>query len=69
MTKPPHWWQKYLDNTHSKLDAFHAQGFTDHLNNLGPDIKFTTEGEEDGTPDFVDINIVSLEDWSLKISI
>ena len=58
-----------MDNTHSKLDAFHAHGFTDHLSNLGPDIKFTTEGEEDGTADFVDINIVSLEDWSLKISI
>ena len=41
------WWFRYVNNTHTKLKKQQAQEFTDHLNSLDPDIKFTTEGEED----------------------
>ena len=44
---PPLWWYRYVDDTHSKLKKQYAEEFTNHLNWLDPDIKFTTEGEED----------------------
>ena len=66
---PPHWWYRYVDDTHTKLDRVHAQEFTDHLNTLDPDIKFTTEGEEEGKLAFLDTNTVRCEDGSLKIDI
>ena len=45
---PTHWWYRYVDDTHTKQDSEYAQEFPDHLNTLDPDIKFTTEGEENG---------------------
>ena len=48
----PVWWFRYVDDTHTKHQ--HAQEFTDHLNSLDPDIKFTTEGEEDRVLAFLD---------------
>jgi hypothetical protein len=44
---PPYWWYRYVDDTHTKLDKTHASSFTDHLNTLDEDIKFTTEGEDE----------------------
>ena len=35
----PHWWYRYLDNTHTKLDRQYAQKFTDHRNSLDVDIQ------------------------------
>ena len=55
-TSPSH---HYVDDTHTQLDAEHAQDFTDQLNTLDPNIKFTTEEEgEDGLA-FLDTNAVS----------
>ena len=51
---PPLWWFRFVDNTHCKLKKCYAQEFTDHLNSLDPDIKFTTEGEENKTLAFLD---------------
>ncbi|KAI8478716.1 hypothetical protein Bbelb_435510 [Branchiostoma belcheri] len=45
---------KYVDNTHTKLKKAHVQEFTDHLNSLDPDIKFTSESEQDRTLPFLD---------------
>jgi hypothetical protein len=42
---PPRWWRRYVDDTHTILKKDHAQGFTDHLNQVDEDIKWTTEGE------------------------
>ena len=66
---PPHWWFRYVDDTHTKLDKEFAQEFTDHLNSLDPDIKFTTEEEEEGGLAFLDTNTVKCEEGSLKVTI
>ena len=44
----PHWWFKYADYTHTKLDASCAQVFTDHQNSLDPDNQFKLTTEKGG---------------------
>ena len=36
-----------MDDTHTVLKKIHSQEFTDHLNSVDDDIKWTTEGEVD----------------------
>ena len=59
---PPHWWYSYVDDTHTKLDKEYAQEITYFLNTLNPDIKFTTEGEEEGALAYLDTNSIRKED-------
>ncbi|XP_070532995.1 uncharacterized protein [Ptychodera flava] len=66
---PPLWWFRYVDDTHTKLKKCHAQEFTDHLNTLDPDIKFTTEGEENRSLAFLDTLSVVQEDGSINLKI
>ena len=66
---PPDWWFRYVDDTHCKLKKQNSQQFTDHLNSLDPDIKFTTEEEVNGALAFLDTNTVRKEDGSLKVTI
>ena len=40
------WWYWYVDDTHTNLKKQYTEKFTNHLNSLVPDIKFTTKGEE-----------------------
>ena len=42
---PPRWWRRYVDDTHTILKKDHAQRFTEYLNTVDPDIKWTSEGE------------------------
>ena len=44
---PSLWWYCFIDDTCTNLKKQYAEEFTNHLNSLHPDIKFTTEGEED----------------------
>ncbi|XP_070550371.1 uncharacterized protein [Ptychodera flava] len=64
---PPLWWFRYVDDTHTKLKKCHAQEFTDHLNTLDPDIKFTTEGEENRSLAFLDTLSVVQVDGSINL--
>ncbi|XP_077986089.1 uncharacterized protein LOC144440576 [Glandiceps talaboti] len=66
---PPLWWYRYVDDTHTKLKKCHSQEFTDHLNSLDPDIKFTTEEEQDRSLAFLDTTTVIQDDGSLKTKI
>ena len=66
---PPLWWYRYVDDTHSKLKRAYSQEFTDHLNNLDPDIKFTTEGEQDRSLPFLDTLTVIQDDGSIRVKI
>merc|ERR1711994_928145 len=38
---PPFWWYRYVDDTHSKHKRNQVDEFTEHLNSLEDDIKFT----------------------------
>ena len=42
---PPHWWKRYVDNTYTVLRKDKAQNFTDYMNTVNDDIKWTTEAE------------------------
>ena len=42
---PPRWWKRYVDDTYTVLRKDQAQSFTDYLNTVDEDIKWTTEGE------------------------
>ncbi|XP_072039137.1 uncharacterized protein [Amphiura filiformis] len=66
---PPLWWFRYVDDTHCKLKKCHSQEFTDHLNSLDKDIKFTTEGEENDSLAFLDTLTVIQPDRSIKVTI
>ncbi|CAH1253587.1 CAD [Branchiostoma lanceolatum] len=66
---PPLWWFRYVDDTHTKLKKAHAQEFIDHLNSLDPDIKFTSEKEQDRTLPFLDTLTTIQDDGSLRLSI
>ncbi len=39
------WWKRYVDDTYTVLKKAYAQDFSDHLNTVDDDIKWTTEGE------------------------
>ena len=42
---PPVWWKRYVDDTHTKLKKAYSEAFTEHLNSVDEDIKWTTEAE------------------------
>ena len=42
---PPRWWKRYVDDTYTILKKEQAQAFTEYLNTIDDDIKWTTEGE------------------------
>ena len=65
---PPHLWFRYIWTIPIQSYMYkkeYAQEFTDFLN---PDIKFTTEGEEEGALAFLVTNSVK-KDGSLKVTI
>ena len=66
---PPIWWYRYVDDTYTKLKKEHADEFTDHLNRIDPDIKFTSEREENRSLPFLDTLSVVQPDGSIKVEI
>ena len=44
-TDPPRWWKRYVDDTYTVLKKDQAESFTEYLNTIDDDIKWTTEGE------------------------
>ncbi|KAJ8047432.1 hypothetical protein HOLleu_06427 [Holothuria leucospilota] len=61
----PVWWHRYVDVTRAKLKKKNTHNtFTDHLNTLDLDIKFTTEGEEEKALAFLDTLTVMEDDGS-----
>ena len=44
-TDPPRWWKRCVDDTYTVLKKDQAESFTEYLNTIDDDIKWTTEGE------------------------
>ena len=42
---PPRLWRCYVDDTYTIMKKVHIQEFTEYLNTVDADIKWTTEGE------------------------
>ncbi|XP_074656696.1 uncharacterized protein LOC141909911 [Tubulanus polymorphus] len=59
---PPRIWKRYVDDTCTVLKKCFSQYFTDHLNSIDDDIKWTTEGEvELQASSQADLEICSVE--------
>ncbi|XP_045207081.1 uncharacterized protein LOC123559389 [Mercenaria mercenaria] len=63
---PPGWWFRYVDDTYIKQMRQYVDEFTDHINSIDPDIKFTIEKGDNGSLAFLDTNTIRLSDGHLK---
>ena len=68
-THPPAWWYRYVDDTHTKQKVEHTESFTQHLNSLDQDIKFTSEGDENDALAFLDTLTYKQSDGSVKVKV
>ena len=66
---PPRVWKRYVDDTFVVIKTVHIEEFTDHINNIDPNIKFTREEEEDGKLPFLDTLVCRQPDGTLKVKV
>ncbi|XP_072033380.1 uncharacterized protein [Amphiura filiformis] len=66
---PPRIWKRYVDDTFVVIKSTHIEQFTDHINNIDPNIKFTREEVEDGKLPFLDTLVCRQQDGTLKVKV
>ncbi len=66
---PPRYWGRDVDHTMTVIKTIHIASFTNHLNIIHPNIKFTSEQEEGGLIPRLDTQICMKEDVSLKFKV
>ena len=67
---PPVLWKRFVDDTFTIIHKQDKDSFLDHLNNIHPSIKFTSEDTRpDGAIPFLDILITPKDDGSLQTSV
>ena len=67
---PPVLWKRYVDDTFTIIHKQDKDAFLEHLNNIHPNIKFTSEETRpDGAIPFLDILITPKDDGSLQTSV
>ena len=66
---PPGWWFRYVDDTHTKQKKEYVKKYTDHINSIDPDIKFTIEKVENRSLGFLDLNTMQQTDGTLKTTV
>ena len=67
---PPVLWKRYVDDTFTIIHKQDKDSFLEHLNNIHPNIKFTSEETRpDGAILFLDILITPKDDGSLLTSV
>ena len=65
-TNPPSTWKRFVDDTFVVIESSRKEEFLDHINNLDPNIQFTTEdAKPDGSLPFLDTLIQKQPDNSL----
>ena len=68
-SNPPRIWYRYVDDTFCVIKTAFVNEFTDHINSLDNNIKFTREEEDNGTLPFLDTLIVREECGSIKVKV
>jgi hypothetical protein len=66
---PPDIWLRYVDDTFVKIREDSVDEFTEHINNIDPNIKFTHEHPVDGKLAFLDTCVHILDDGGTKVTI
>ena len=65
----PSEWLRYVDDTFVKIHEYFVNEFTEHLNSIDENIKFTTELETEGKLPFMDSSITLNDDGSLDLTV
>ena len=67
---PPSIWKRFVDDTFIVIKSSRKEEFLDHINNLDPNIQFSTEdAKTDGSLPFLDTLIHTMPDNSLLTSV
>ena len=66
---PPYLWMRYVDDTFVVIHEYYIEEFTNHINSIDPNIKFTIEPEKDGRIPFLDTEILLNDDASLSTKV
>ena len=62
----PDWWFRYVDDTHIKIKKEFVGEFTNLINSLDQNIKFTSEEEKDSSLAFLDTLTIRYPDGQIK---
>ena len=66
---PPSVWLRYVDDTFVKIHEYFVNEFTEHLNSIDQNIKFTNEPETEGKLQFLDSCTTLNDDGSLDLTV
>ena len=72
LTSAPHLpsvWYRYFDDTFVVIKTEYIDEFTNHINNIYPNIKFTSEGQDNGQLPFLDTLVCRLDDGTHKVKV
>ncbi|XP_053400503.1 uncharacterized protein LOC128557292 [Mercenaria mercenaria] len=66
---PPELWFRYVDDMFTKMSINSIDSFTDHINSIDDEFKFTSEPEENDHLPYLDTDIYIKDDGSTKVKI
>ncbi len=68
-TITPDIWLRYVDDTFTVIQKYNVSKFTEHINNIDSNIKFTIEEPENNAIAFLDTKVTVRNDGSTKIQV
>ena len=66
---PPQLWYRYVDDTFVLMHEYFIEGFTEHINSIDPNIKFTNEPGVDFKIPFLDTCIKISDDATTSLEV